>query len=343
MMKTRTHKILEAIIRTYAELGNPVGSEFLLQKYQLGVSSATIRNIMAELEAQGVITHPHTSAGRVPTDHGYRYYVDLLMEPQRLLPQEDDQIESAADFPAEDPLDFLEHASRILSNLAQEAGVALMPQFIHGTFRRLDLIPLGSQEILAVLLSHEGLVKHGHWESEEPFEPEELKHLESFINQELSGMALSQASSYLPQLLRASNDPELARWKDSPQVQRLGALFQQEPSVILEGTSWVLEAPEFQDIQRTRRLIRGLEDSSELALILQRDLWAREVKLHIGSENRDTALVDCSIVAAPYRLMGGVMGTIGVLGPTRMDYPRVTGLVQRMAECVSQVMQQRWG
>ena len=155
-------------------------------------------------------------------------------------------------------------------------------------------------------------------------------------------MPLAQAAEGLRAGIQEAAEPHIERWKDSTDVGRLmTALFQEEPSVVLEGTSWILEAPEFRDVARTRRLLKGLESKSELIGILQRDLWADDVKLHIGSENRGTSLVDCSIVAAPYRLRGGMVGTIGVLGPTRMDYPRVTGLVQRMGQCLTQLLQDR--
>ncbi len=340
--RERNHKILEATILTYAEFGVPVGSEFLLGRYPLGVSSATIRNVMAELEEQGLLTHPHTSAGRVPTDQGYRYYVDLLMERDRVGGEDEERIGRLQESREREPADLLEEASAILSEMTQKAGVALVPQLLHGSFRRMELIPLGPREMVAVLVSGEGMVRHAVWELEEAAGAEELEALVGFLQRELEGMQLAQAAESLRAGIHEAAEPELERWKDSTDVGRLvRTLFQEEPSVVLEGTSWILEAPEFRDVARTRRLLKGLESKSELISILQRDLWADDVKLHIGSENRGTSLVDCSIVAAPYRLRGGMVGTIGVLGPTRMDYPRVTGLVQRMGQCLTRLLQDR--
>ena len=334
-LKSRSNRILEAIILAYAESSTPVGSEYLLQNYPFGVSPATIRNEMAELESQGLITHPHTSAGRVPTDRGYRYYVDLLMEPRRLHPEEKLVIESVTRLDRDNTVQFLEEAAHLLSELTKEAGVVLVPKLAQGSFRHLELIPMDSQEIVGVLIASEGMIKHGTMELEESVDSEELERLERFLNQELAGMPLAQVTPYLERSLLEASSAFFHLYKRAMDLLRLGPFFEEELSVILEGASWILEAPEFQNIQRTRRLIKALEEKQELEQILQRDLSADEVKLHIGSENRGTSLTDCTVVAAPYRLRGGVMGTIGVIGPTRMNYPRITTLVGKMAQAVS--------
>lgn len=340
-IKSRNHKILEAIILSHSETGIPVGSEFLLQRYPFGVSSATVRNVMAELEEQGLITHPHTSAGRVPTDRGYRYYVDLLMQRVRISPDEQGEIEALSRMEWEDPMELLAEATRTLSNLTQEAGVALVPPLAHGSFRRLELIPVGAREIVGVLISSEGQVKHARLELVESIEAAELHRLEEFLNEALEGMSLLQAHAHLQKVFDEVSEEAARVWKRAVDWARLELLFEEDLSVILEGTRWIFEAPEFRDIERTRRLVRGLENREELAEILQKDLAAEEVKLHIGAENRGTSLTDCTIAGAPYRLRGGVMGTIGVVGPTRMNYPRVTALVGRMAQCLSGLFQER--
>jgi len=340
-LKSRTHKILSAIIQSYAESAVPIGSEFLLERYRFGVSPATIRNIMAGLEEQGLVTHPHTSAGRVPTDLGYRYYVDLLMEPTRLRPDEEDLLEGLARASVEDPAAFLEQAADLLAELTHEAGVVLVPQLAQGSFRHLELIPMDPQEVIGVLIATEGMVKHATMELHQPVEQEELNRIERFLNEELSGMPLNQIGTYLDQSLLEATDSFFHLYKRALDLLSLALLFQDQPSLILEGTSQVFEAPEFRDIHRTRRLLKALEKEEDLAGILQKDLAADEVKLHIGAENRGTFLTDCTIVAAAFRLRGGVTGAIGVLGPTRIDYPRVTALVGKIAQRVTQAFSGR--
>ena len=192
-------------------------------------------------------------------------------------------------------------------------------------------------ELIGVLISSEGIVRHARVVLRQPLERQELRQLEELLNGELAGLSLWEAYSQL----RA----EAAAWfcgaAEALQAGDLESLFQEEANVILEGASWILEAPEFQDIERTRRLLKGLEDQRELAEILRRDLSAEEVKVHIGSENRGTSLTDCTIVAAPYRLGAGVTGTIGVVGPTRLNYPRVTSLVNQTARTVTRLFQER--
>lgn len=339
-LKTRNHKILEAIILVYADSGNPVGSEFLGQRYPFGVSSATIRNVMGELEEQGLITHPHTSAGRVPTDRGYRYYVDLLMQRERIGQEEEEAIGAFRETDGNDFEAVLAEASRLLSALTQEAGVALVPQLGHGSFRRLELIPVGPGQIVGVLISSEGMVRHARLDLTGEIPAEDLAELEGLLNRELEGMPLSQACAYLEKCFAEMAGRGLERWSGLLDASRLEALFEEEADVILEGTSWILEAPEFQDMERTRRLMRALDNRRELVQILQKDLLADEVKLHIGAENRGTLLTDCTIAATSYRLRGGVMGVIGVLGPTRMNYPRVTAIVSRMGQAISRIFQE---
>ena len=340
-LKSRTHRILEAIILAHAESGAPIGSEFLWGNYGLGVSPATIRNVMVELEHQGLITHPHTSAGRVPTDLGYRYYVDLLMEPKRLKPEEEAAIEGLHQARIESPIEYLEEAARLLAELTQEAGVVLVPQLAQGSFRHLELIPIEPREVVGVLIASEGMVKHAMLALEEPVDQDELTRLERFLNQELAGMPLAQLHSYLDRCLLETSSAFFHLYKRAADLLFMGPFLQEDASLILEGTSWIFEAPEFRDLQRTRRLIKGLERQEELVDILRRDLAADAVKLHIGSENRGTSLTDCTIAAAPYRLRGGGRGALGVLGPTRMNYPRVTALIRRTAQVVSRAFQER--
>lgn len=339
-LKDRAHRILEGIILAYAEQGTPVGSESLGQRYAFGVSSATIRNVMAELEEQGLITHPHTSAGRIPTDRGYRYYVDLLMQRGRLLPEEEERIESLQGLDPNDAEQVLAEASRALASLTREAGVALVPQLAHGSFRHLELISVGPSEVIGVLISSEGLVRHARVGLSAEVGERDLEELEKFLNSEMEGMPLSRAAGLLDRCFAELEARGLERWNGVVDPSCLASLFEEEAEVILEGTSWILEAPEFQDMDRTRRLMRGLDNRRELAQILERDLLADEVKLHIGAENRGTSLTDCTIAASPYRLRGGVMGVIGVLGPTRMNYPRVTAIVGRMGQAVSRIFRE---
>ncbi len=338
-LRERSHKILEAIILSYAESANPIGSEFLLEKYPFGVSSATVRNVMAELEEQGLVTHPHTSAGRVPTDLGYRYYVDLLMEGSKITPEEKEEIEALGAIRWDEPEVILEEAARMLADLTQEAGAALVPQVGHGLFRHLELIAIEPGELLGVLISSEGIVRHARIELQQAVGREELVLLEERLNEELAGLSLWDAYEQL----HSQAGEWLSQVRASMRLDDLEPLFQEEPGVILEGTSWILEAPEFRDMDRTRRLLKGLENQGELAEILRRDLSAEDVKLHIGAENRGTSLTDCTIVAAPYRLGPAVTGTIGVVGPTRLHYPRVTALVRQMAQRLSRLFQERHG
>ncbi len=339
--KSRSHRILEAIILSYAEEGIPIGSEFLCEEYEFDVSPATVRNVMAELETQGLITHPHTSAGRVPTDMGYRYYVDILMQRKRLNPDEEEQVENLGRAKSEDPLDVLEQAAHALSEMTQGAAVALVPHLAQGSFLSMKLIPIGEKQIVAVLITAEGMVKHANYSTDRPMTPEDVSGLEAFLNKELSGMPLANVSAYLNELAANASGADAEKMRHAVELLQQGPFLHEDATLILEGASNVLQAPEFRDIERTRRLLSALESKEELVQILLRDLNAEDVKLHIGFENKGTSLQDCTIAAAPYRFRWGITGAIGVLGPTRMNYPKVTSLVGRMAQAVTRAFQER--
>lgn len=312
----------------------------MCQRNRFGVSPATIRNVMVELEGLGLITHPHTSAGRVPTDRGWRYYVDLLMEPSRLRPEEEELIEGFSEPETDDAQEILSLAARLLGELTDGAGVVLVPQLSQGSYRYLKLIRVTPEEIVAVLISSEGLVRHTRMELAEALAEEELARIEHLLNQELAGMPLAQVQGYLQHVLMGSESPVYPLVKRALTLLSLGNLLEEAAALILEGSSRVLKAPEFvRDMERTRRLVRALEEKEDLIEILRRDLSADTIKIHIGSENRGTPLTDCAIVAAPYRLRGGVNGTLGVVGPTRMNYPRVTAIVHRMAQAVGRAFE----
>lgn len=341
-LKSRGHVILREIIQAYAESATPVGSEFLTHRARFGVSSATIRNVMAQLESLGLITHPHTSAGRIPTDLGYRYYADLLMEPARLSSQEEFLLDSLSQSDASDPEELLEKAAELLSELTHEAGLVLVPQLAQGSFRQLELIPIDGREVVGVLIASEGMVRHATLEFEQPMEESQLERIVRFLNQELKGVPLAQIRLYLEGAVPAATDEMSRLIQDALRLVSSAPFFEEESSVILEGTHWILDAPEFKEIERIRKLMKALHEKEPLVEILRRDLAANHVKLHIGSENRGTELTDCTIAAAPYGLRGGVMGSIGVLGPTRLNYPRVTALVGRTAQALSQALQARF-
>ena len=326
--------------RLYADSALPVGSEVLWQRHGFGVSPATIRNVMAELESQELVTHPHTSAGRVPTDRGYRYYVDLLMEPRRLRPEEETTIDSMMRSDRDDPVQFLQQAARHLAELTHEASVVLVPQLAEGSFRHLKLICMDAHEVVGVLIATEGMIKHVLLEIEEPVDQDEMARIERFLNQELSGMPLTHVHQYLERAM-LENSAFFHLYKRSMDLLKLSPFFEETPALILEGTRWLFDAPEFQKMERARRLIRGLEEHDELEEILRKDMDAGGVKVHIGFENRGTSLTDCTVVAAPYRMRGGATGVIAVVGPTRMNYPWVTGVVGRAAQALCRAFQER--
>jgi heat-inducible transcriptional repressor len=334
----RRREVLRTLIQLHVDTGEPVGSESLSRAFGRSLSPASLRSLMADLEALGYLDHPHTSAGRIPTDEGYRVYVDSLMGPRPLAPGEARAIaelglgEASAE-------QVMERASQLLSRLSRHVGFVLAPDIARTSFRHLDLVPLGHPRVLAVMVSANGLVTHKVIEVEERLEPSQLQECANYLNLHFSGMPLAQIRTRLLELMReekALYDSLLQR------VIALGerAFAAPEPgaAVYLDGASNMLSQPEFEDLERMRALFRTFEEKGRLVRILNACIVGEGIRVLIGHENPDPELQDLSLVTASCRVEGEPGIGIGVLGSTRMQYAHVVSLVDHVARAVADVM-----
>jgi heat-inducible transcriptional repressor len=295
---------------------------------------------MADLEALGYLDHPHTSAGRVPTDEGYRVYVDSLMGSQPLAPGEAERIESelrSADSSVEQTM---ERASHLLSQLSRHVGFVLAPDIARTSFRHVDLVPLGYPRILVVMVSSSGIVTHKVIEVEERLSPSELQACANYLNAHFAGLNLSEIRARLLELMQE----EKALYDSLLQnVVALGerafSVSQGEPSVYLDGTSNIIAQPEFEDLERMRALFRTFEEKGRLVRILNACIAGDGIRVLIGHENPDPELRDMSLVTASCRVEGEPGFGLGVLGSTRMEYAHVVSLVDHVARAVSEILQ----
>lgn len=331
----RRNTILDAIIQTYINAGVPVGSEALLQQYQLGVSAATIRNVMSDLEAAGYIMHPHTSAGRVPTDKGYRYYVNTLAEHRRLTPAEQQAMDRGFGHETGDVDALMSQALDVLSQMTHQASVGLAPELKRDTFKRLELIPISGARLMGVLITREGVVRSHLIELDETMEAQEITRLLRFMNAELDGMMLDSIEEFLTRRLLEETDMFFHLLKRATDIVRLTLAQDERDELYLAGTGYLLAQPEFQDMARTRALLQLLEERVELLELLRGNLEAGP-QVAIGRENVYDQMRECALISVPYRIRNKVLGRIAVLGPRRMDYPRVlaqlTALAGRLSE-----------
>jgi heat-inducible transcriptional repressor len=334
----RARRVLSAVVRDYVETGDPVGSKSIARRRELDASSATVRAVMADLEALGFLEKPHTSAGRVPTPLGYRYYVDALLHRKAPRPEEKQLIEKRTQDAAAQMDGLLAEASRLLHSLTRHAGVVAAPRAQADRLQRIEFVGLREGRILAVLITRSGAVQNrlllpepGH----PPLTPAQLEQGANWLNGILGDLTLPEARARL----RGELDKDRALLEEvRARMLALGvrAVGQEAelPALLIEGQSSLLEEPQLaQDVAKMRALFRTLDEKERVLEVLDRALRAQELTIFIGAESGLSGQ-EISLVVAPYRLAGELVGTLGVIGPVRMDYARVIPLVEFTARTV---------
>jgi len=341
----REKDILGLIIQNFILTASPVGSRFLAKNSDLGLSDATIRNVMADLEERGFITQPHPSAGRLPTDKGYRFYVDSIMmvkslsHPERLKIDRD--IDHIAETAKGESSELLRETSRILGKLSKQLGFVLSPKLSAGVFEKLDIVSLSSNKIMVVLSIRSGFVKTIMLEVRSHVVREKIDDLVANLNERLSGLTLEQIKQTFKArvagfddetgLLRVFIDSAERMFTDLPDTDRLH----------ISGAENIIIQPEFGQPDKIRGIVEMTQNENVIVHLVEEahqeqiaKLGKDGVKIVIGKENRDSKINDCSIVTAQYEV-GDVLGTIGVIGPTRMDYAKVTRVIDYIAKRLS--------
>jgi heat-inducible transcriptional repressor len=333
----REKAVLQSLINYYIATARPVGSRLLANKHKLGISPATIRNTMQDLEEMDLITHPHTSAGRVPTDKGYRVYVDTLLEPEELTDFEEEQIKSEIliDYAAVENL--LEQTSRVLGMISNQLGVTIAPRFDQGILTHIDLIPVAEKKILVVLAVKHGLVRTILLEAESNLKTEALEKTASILNERLCGLTLGEIKTSMEQRLREAStaDPKLIRLFLESSENLLN--FPEAEQMHLGGTTNIVDQPEFKDKEKLRSLIELIEEKRLLAEMVSARGIKDGITITIGKEIERGEMQSCSLVTSSYNA-GKVSGTIGIIGPTRMKYAKLVSLVDYTAKLLSDIL-----
>jgi len=332
----RKRRILKAVTHDYISTAEPVGSRTIARRYGLGVSPATIRNEMADLEEDGYLEQPHTSAGRIPSEKGYRFFVDTLMNPQELSEEDVRQIHTALHGHRQME-DIVHESVRVLSLLSQYTSVIVAPSITHGTIRCLQLIPLDELNVLLVLVVDPGFTQSRIVETSRPLRSQEIARMNYFFEQRLSGIMLAEVGSSLVGEMREEVTDE-ALMSEALNLLAKGLKSIKKEQVFLDGTIHLLSQPEFRDLSKVKVLLNVLDDERVLWRILNEALGRSGMQVIIGSENLHEGFQDCSLVTASYELDGQVIGSIGVIGPTRMDYERVVSVVEGIAYSLSALL-----
>ncbi len=336
-LDARAAELLKLLIERYVHDGLPVGSRTLARAFSVELSPATIRNVMADLEEFGFVSSPHTSAGRVPTARGYRYFVDALLAPEQLSEAEQSRIaEELVPGGTKSPADLVQVASTLLSRLSAMAGVVTVPRRNLAVLRRIEFMPLSGGRVLAILVVNQREVQNRVLDMGRDYSASELERYsnilnETFAGRELSGLRrtlledLSEAQKRVNQIL--SEAVVLAE-------RALGAQQDAEDYVLAGGTN-LLAFQELGDVNRLRNLFEALDRKRDLLELFDQCLNASGVQIFIGGESGYRVLDECSLVTSPYYVDGQVAGVLGVIGPTRMAYPRIIPLVAETARALS--------
>ena len=320
----RKRKILKAIIKTYLETGEPVGSRTISKDTDLNLSSATIRNEMSDLEEMGYIIQPHTSAGRIPSDAGYRLYVDELMEEKK---QEVAQIQEMMIEKTDRMEKVLKQVVRILASNTNYATMITGPNYHHNKLKFIQLSKVNEEQILAVIVAEGNLVKNQIIGLTEPIDDEQILKLNLLLNTQLNGLTIDQINLGLIKKLKEQagvHSSVVSEVLDA--VARVIEADEEEVPVYTSGATNIFKYPELADSSKASELISALEDKKELVEMIKDTVSDEEntgIQVYIGSESPIQTMKDCSVVTASYDLGDGMKGTIGIIGPKRMDYENV--------------------
>jgi heat-inducible transcriptional repressor len=344
VLDERSRRILHAVIQSYIQKPEPVGSRFVTKKYSLGFSPATIRNIMADLEDLGLLSQPHTSAGRVPTDRGYRYYVNNLLGTETPREAEDVAAEFVRTFTRKlegiknDLSLMFSEVTDTLSSLSNYIGIALPPRAEQTRFTRIDLIKYKSESVVAILVTEERLVKSRIFGVDPRLSQDDLNRIADYLNAEFSGRTIDE----IRQALTDRMQHEKVLW-DNLISRAIGicekALSFAESDIFVSGLYEAMALPDFADISRIRGLSRAIKDKHTMLRLLDRISQSEGVQVVIGEENSLSDLRQLSIVASSYSEAGRPMGVIALVGPTRMDYSMAISMVDTVARCISRTFE----
>ncbi len=336
-MDERKQRVLRAIIMDYINTAEPVGSRTIAKKYNLGVSSATIRNEMSDLEELGLIEQPHTSAGRVPSDKGYRYYVDHLMDEDDLVSGERDMIRN---FFTDrfNRLDQLYHETcKVLSELSPYVTMIMTPTKSTGTLEQLQLIPVSPFQAVMVLVTDVGLVHHRTIDFPVPVSNERLKEIGDVLLKKLKGRNIGDVNTTLMQEISHELQAELDIVDSIFDMMSDAVKSSGEEKVFLEGTLKILNQPEFNDVNRVKEVLSFLQNEDILKELLHGKNGIG-MNFTIGDELSSDKINRCSMVTCTYSINGNTVGNIGILGPTRMEYAKSASLIREVAKQLSTVL-----
>lgn len=333
-LNDRAQQLLRTLVEQYIREGQPVGSRSLSRESGMALSAATIRNVMADLEELGFVTSPHTSAGRVPTDKGYRFFVDTLLKVRPLETEAVQIIQQGLVSRSDDPNALVAAASKMLSSITQLAGVVTLPRQEHKELTQIEFLSLSDNRVLAVLVTNGREVQNRVMQLERTYSSEELRRAANYLNQQFAGRELSTVREQLVAQLKQTREHLNQSMIDAIWLaQQVVASDEARPPMqyVIAGETNLMGFAELSSVEKLRRLFEAFNHQHDVLHLLDQSLRAEGVQIFIGHESGHTIFDDCSVVTAPYTIDKEVVGVLGVIGPTRMAYERVIPIVDLTA------------
>ncbi len=341
-LSERDQALLKALVQQYILDGQPVGSKTLAQTANLKVSSATIRNVMADLEDCGLVSSPHTSAGRVPTNQGFRFFVDSLLTMEGVNKNKIKDMQQTLNA-VQDPQVMVASASEMLSGLTRLAGVVMVPRPQRTALRHVEFLSLSDSRVLAILVTNEQEVHNRVIELNREYSEGELQQVANYLNEKFSGADISTVrQSIIDEMQRAQENMNNLM---SRAVEMAEKVFDnkagREDSVVMAGETNLMQFEELSDIDNLRNLFAAFNQKQEIIHLLDQCLHNDGIQIYIGDESGYQVLGDCSVVTAPYSVDNQVVGVLGVIGPTRMSYDKVIPIVDITAKVLGAALNSR--
>ncbi len=339
-MSERAQVMLRALIERYVRDGQPVGSRTLAREAGLELSPATIRNVMSDLEELGFVSSPHTSAGRVPTVQGYRFFVDTLLTVQPLDLQMFEKMRIQLESQRESR-DLVESASGLLSGITQLAGVVTLPKHEHVLFKRVEFLPLSGNRVLAILVTGEGEVENRILTAEKRHSPSELQQASNYLNKLFAGKDLMDVRETLLREMQETRSSMNSMMMTAMQMADQVLEKNRSEDFVMAGQTNLMGFQELCDIDKLRRLFDAFQQKRDILHLLDQCVHGKGIQIFIGEESGYGMLDECSMVTAPYTVDGRILGVLGVIGPTRMAYDRVIPIVDATARLLGAALNQK--
>ena len=338
LLDDRKLRILQAIIDDYIHSAEPVGSRTIAKKHELGLSSATIRNEMADLEEMGFLEQPYTSAGRVPSDKGYRLYVDQLMQIDELSQPDIDKIKNAMDIRINELSQLIRNASVVMSQFTKYTSLAVTPHIKKSALKAVQVVPIEQGKALVIIVTDTNIVRNSLVRIDEKITPDFLIQVSNILNEKLKGFTLDMLKSnpLKEEIERTTSIPHALIMPILDGIEDLVKTIDQ-PEIYLEGTTNILNFPEFREVQKAKEFLNILDEKKLVSDLLVSNLYNNnDIIIQIGNENIIEGIKDCSLVTASYSVGEHVIGTIGIIGPTRMEYSKVVSSMNYIRNKINQ-------